>query len=101
MFNGLANVGLSLAITTTTRGRTMKTKNVSSAVLLKIIFEAYKDDADGLLSDLELTVDAEQSLLEFAQEAVQSLEMDEADANDIEFEEDLKKVPALIQTSLV
>tara|TARA_B100000965_G_scaffold5203_1_gene4070 strand:- start:978 stop:1217 length:240 start_codon:yes stop_codon:yes gene_type:complete len=79
----------------------MKTRNVSSAVLLKIIFEAYKDDAEGLLSDLELTVDAEQSLLEFAQEAVQSLEMDEADANEIEFEEDLKKVPALLQTSLV
>ena len=79
----------------------MKTKNVSSAVLLKIIFEAYKDDADGLLSDLELTVDAEQSLLEFAQEAVQSIELDEEDANEIEFEEDLKKVPTLIQTSLV
>ena len=79
----------------------MKTENVSSAVLLKIIFEVYKDDPEGLLSDLELTVDAEQSLLEFAQEAVQSLEMDEADANEIEYEEDLKKVPALLQTSLV
>ena len=101
MFNGLANVGLSLAITTTTRDRTMKTKNVSSAVLLKIIFEAYKNDPEGLLSDLELTVDAEQSLLEFAQEAVESLEMDEADANEIEYEEDLEKVPALLQTSLV
>ena len=97
----MANVGLSLAITTTTRDRTMKTKNVSSAVLLKIIFEAYKNDPEGLLSDLELTVDAEQSLLEFAQEAVQSLELDEADANEIEFDEDLKKVPALLQTSLV
>ena len=97
----MANVGLSLAITTTTRDRTMKTKNVSSAVLLKIIFEAYKDDPEGLLSDLELTVDAEQSLLEFAQEAVESMELEEADANEIEFDEDLKKVPALLQTSLV
>ena len=74
----------------------MKTKNVSSAVLLKIIFEAYKDDPEGLLSDLELTVDAEQSLLEFAQEAVQSIELDEADANEIEFDEDLKKVPTML-----
>ena len=74
----------------------MKTKNVSSAVLLKIIFEAYKDDPEGLLSDLELTVDAGQSLLEFAQEAVQSIELDEADANEIEFDEDPKKVPTML-----
>ena len=101
MFNGLANVGLSLAITTTTRERTMKTKKVSSNTLLKIIFEAYKNDPEGLLSDLENTVDSEESLADFAQSAVECLEMDEEDEKEVEFDEDLKKVPALLQTSLI
>ena len=79
----------------------MKTRNVSSATLLKIIFEAYKDDPEGLLSDLEIAVESEQSLLDLAQESIQSLEMDEADAHEIEIEEELKKVPALLQTALV
>ena len=79
----------------------MKTKKVSSNTLLKIIFEAYKNDPEGLLSDLELTVDSEESLADFAQSAVQSLEMDEEDEKEVEFDEDLKKVPALLQTSLI
>jgi len=79
----------------------MKTRNVSSATLLKIIFEAYKDDPEGLLSDLEIAVESEQSLLDLAQESIQSLEMDEVDAHEIEIEEELKKVPALLQKALV
>tara|TARA_B100001250_G_scaffold359901_1_gene337046 strand:+ start:825 stop:1070 length:246 start_codon:yes stop_codon:yes gene_type:complete len=81
----------------------MATKKVSSNTLLKIIFEAYKNDPEGLLSDLENTVDSEESLVDFAQSAVECLEMDEEDekAQKVEFDEDLEKVPALLQTSLI
>ena len=81
----------------------MATKKVSSNTLLKIIFEAYKNDPEGLLSDLENTVDSEESLADFAQSAVECLEMDEEDekAQKVEFDEDLEKVPALLQTSLI
>ena len=73
----------------------MKTKRVSSEVLLKLIYEAYKGDAEGLLDDLRLTVEAEESLLEFAQQAVQIIELDEEE-QEIDYEEDYKRVPALV-----
>ena len=70
-------------------------KKVSSTVLLALIAEAYKHDPEGLLSDLQITVDREESLVEFAQNAIDVIEMEDPD-EEIEYEEELKRVPALL-----
>ena len=70
-------------------------KKVSSTVLLALIYEAYKDDPEGFVSDLGIIVDREEGLLEFAQSAIELMEMDD-DEGEIEYEEELKKVPALL-----
>ena len=70
-------------------------KKVSSTVLLALIAEAYKHDPEGLLSDLQITVDREESLIEFAQNAIEVIEMEDDD-EEIEYEEELKRVPALL-----
>tara|TARA_B100000427_G_C15114343_1_gene422945 strand:+ start:342 stop:572 length:231 start_codon:yes stop_codon:yes gene_type:complete len=71
-------------------------KKVSSTVLLALIAEAYKHDPEGLLSDLQITVDREESLVEFAQNAIDSIEMEDDDDDQIEYEEELERVPALL-----
>ena len=70
-------------------------KKVSSTVLLALVYEAYKDDPEGFVSDLGIIVDREESLLDFAQQAIELMEMDD-DEGEIEYEEELKKVPALL-----
>ena len=70
-------------------------KKVSSTVLLALIAEAYKHDPEGLLSDLQITVDREESLVEFAQNAIDVIEMEDPE-EEIEYEEELKRVPALL-----
>tara|TARA_R100000781_G_scaffold110636_1_gene76223 strand:+ start:11151 stop:11423 length:273 start_codon:yes stop_codon:yes gene_type:complete len=76
----------------------MTVKRVPSSFLLRIIFEAYKDDPEGLLSDLEIHVDREESLEQFAQDAINCLEMDEEDQEPIiEYNEGLKKVPSIAE----
>jgi dsRNA-specific ribonuclease len=70
-------------------------KKVSSTVLLALIAEAYKHDPEGLLSDLQITVDREESLVEFAQSAIDGIEMEDPE-EEIEYEEELKRVPALL-----
>jgi hypothetical protein len=70
-------------------------KKVSSTVLLALIYEAYKHDPEGFVSDLGIIVDREEGLLEFAQSAIELMEMDDDDG-EIEYEEELKKVPALL-----
>ena len=70
-------------------------KKVSSNVLLALIAEAYKHDPEGLLSDLQITVDREESLVEFAQNAIDVIEMEDPE-EEIEYEEELKRVPALL-----
>jgi len=70
-------------------------KKVSSTVLLALIAEAYKHDPEGLLSDLQITVDREESLVEFAQNAIDAIEMEDPE-EEIEYEEELKRVPALL-----
>ena len=70
-------------------------KKVSSTVLLALIAEAYKHDPEGLLSDLQITVDREESLVEFAQNAIEVIEMEDPE-EEIEYEEELKRVPALL-----
>ena len=70
-------------------------KKVSSTVLLALIAEAYKHDPEGLLSDLQITVDREESLVEFAQNAIEVIEMEDPE-EEVEYEEELKRVPALL-----
>ena len=70
-------------------------KKVSSTVLLALVYEAYKDDPEGFVSDLGIIVDREESLLDFAQQAIEMIEMED-DEGEIEYEEELKKVPALL-----
>ena len=70
-------------------------KKVSSNVLLALIAEAYKHDPEGPLSDLQITVDREESLVEFAQNAIDVIEMEDPE-EEIEYEEELKRVPALL-----
>ena len=70
-------------------------KKVSSTVLLALVYEAYKDDPEGFVSDLGIIVDREESLLDFAQQAIELVEMED-DEGEIEYEEELKKVPALL-----
>ena len=70
-------------------------KKVSSTVLLALIAEAYKHDPEGLLSDLQITVDREESLVEFAQYDIDVIEMEDPE-EEIEYEEELKRVPALL-----
>ena len=70
-------------------------RKVSSTVLLALIAEAYKHDAEGLLSDLQITVDREESLVEFAQNAIEVIEMEDPEET-IEYEEELKRVPTLL-----
>ncbi len=60
-----------------------------------MIAEAYKHDPEGLLSDLQITVDREESLVEFAQNAIDVIEMEDPE-EEIEYEEELKRVPALL-----
>ena len=70
-------------------------KKVSSTVLLALIAEAYKHDPEGLLSDLQITVDREESLVEFAQNAIELIEMEDPEEK-IEYEEELERVPSLL-----
>ena len=74
----------------------MASKKVSSTVLLALIHEAYKHDPEGLLSDLENTVIREESLVEFAQSAIECIEMEDEDEEEVEYEETLKRVPAML-----
>ena len=74
----------------------MASKKVSSTVLLALIHEAYKHDPEGLLSDLENTVIKEESLVEFAQSAIECIEMEDEDEEEVEYEETLKRVPAML-----
>ena len=74
----------------------MASKKVSSTVLLSLIHEAYKDDPEGLLSDLEIAVAREESLVEFAQNAIDCIEMEDEDEDEVEYEETLKRVPAML-----
>ena len=75
-------------------------KKVSSTVLLALIAEAYKHDPEGLLSDLQIIVNNEETLVEFAQQAIEVIEMEDEDEDGpdklIEYEEELKRVPALL-----
>ena len=73
----------------------MKTKKVSSNTLLKIILACYKDDPEGLLSDLEITVDAEESLQEWAIGCLNCLE-DEDDEAEVDYDEAEKRQVALV-----
>ena len=73
----------------------MKTKKVSSNTLLKIILASYKDDPEGLLSDLEITVDAEESLQEWANGCLTCLE-DEDDEAEVDYDEAEKRQVALV-----
>ena len=74
----------------------MASKKVSSTVLLSLIHEAYKHDPEGLLSDLEIAVAREEGLVEFAQSAIECIEMEDEDEDEVEFEETLKRVPAML-----
>ena len=74
----------------------MASRKVSSTVLLSLIHEAYKHDPEGLLSDLENTVIREESLVEFAQSAIECIEMEDEDEEEVEYEETLKRVPAML-----
>ena len=74
----------------------MASRKVSSTVLLALIHEAYKHDPEGLLSDLENTVIREESLVEFAQSAIECIEMEDEDEEEVEYEETLKRVPAML-----
>ena len=76
-------------------------KKVSSTVLLALIAEAYKHDPEGLLSDLQIIVNNEETLVEFAQQAIEVIEMEDEDEEEgsdklIQYEERLKRVPALL-----
>ena len=82
--------------TTTLENLTMASRKVSSTVLLSLIHEAYKHDPEGLLSDLENTVIREESLVEFAQSAIECIEMEDEDEEEVEYEETLKRVPAML-----
>ena len=75
----------------------MSTKKLSSHQCLAIIYEAYKNDPEGLLDDLRITVESEEGLIEFAQSSLESIEMDE-EGYDIETEEEEhnKFLPALV-----
>ena len=70
-------------------------KKVSSSVLLALINEAYKHDPEGLVDDLRIIVNSEESLLDFAKSAIELMEMEDEE-EEIEYEEELKKVPALL-----
>ena len=70
-------------------------KKVSSTVLLALIAEAYKHDPEGLLSDLQIIVDNEETLVEFAQQAIEVIEMEDP-LELIQYEEELERVPALL-----
>ncbi len=83
-------------VTTTLDNLIMASKKVSSTVLLSLIHEAYKHDPEGLLSDLENTVIREESLVEFAQNAIDCIEMEDEDEDEVEYEETLKRVPAML-----
>tara|TARA_Y100001963_G_C6497988_1_gene316558 strand:- start:160 stop:390 length:231 start_codon:yes stop_codon:yes gene_type:complete len=74
----------------------MASKKVSSTVLLSLIHEAYKHDPEGLLSDLEIAVAREEGLVEFAQSAIDCIEMEDEDEEEVEYEETLKRVPAML-----
>jgi len=74
----------------------MASKKVSSTVLLSLIHEAYKHDPEGLLSDLEIAVAREEGLVEFAQNAIDCIEIEDEDEEEVEFEETLKRVPAML-----
>jgi len=82
--------------TTTLENLIMASKKVSSTVLLALIHEAYKHDPEGLLSDLENTVIREEGLVEFAQSAIDCIEMEDEDEEEVEYEETLKRVPAML-----
>ena len=73
----------------------MKTKKVSSNTLLQIILACYKDDPEGLLSDLEITVAAEESLQEWANGALNCME-DEDDEAEVDYDEAEKCQVALV-----
>ena len=73
----------------------MKTKKVSSNTLLKIILASYKDDPEGLLSDLEITVDAEESLQEWASGALSCME-DEDDEVEVDYDDAETRQVALV-----
>ena len=70
-------------------------KKVSSTVLLALVYEAYKHDPEGFVDDLRIIVENEESLLDFAQQAIEMIEMDD-DEGEIEYEEEFKKVPTLL-----
>ena len=78
----------------------MAIKKVSSTVLLRLVYEAYKNDPEGFVSDLGIIVDNEQTLVEFAQQAIELIEMDDEEEEGpdklIEYEEELSKVPTLL-----
>ena len=78
----------------------MAIKKVSSTVLLRLVYEAYKNDPEGFVSDLGIIVDNEQTLVEFAQQAIELIEMDDEEEEGpdklVEYEEDLPKGPSLL-----
>ena len=70
-------------------------KKVSSTVLLALVYEAYQHDPEGFVDDLRIIVANAESLLDFATQAIEMIEMEDDDG-EIEYEEELKKVPALL-----
>ena len=78
--------------------KNMLTKKISSNACLRIILEAYRHDPEGLLSDLEIIVESDEGLVEFAQSAVESIQLNEEDEYEIEADtqEHNKKVAALV-----
>ena len=52
----------------------MKNKKTSTTALLRIILEMYKGDPEGLLEDLEITCDRDESLKDWAQGCLEALE---------------------------
>ena len=70
-------------------------KKVSSTVLLALVYEAYKHDPEGFVDDLRIIVENEESLLDFAQQAIEMIEMDDEEG-EIEYEEEFKKGPTLL-----
>ena len=52
----------------------MKNKKTSTNALLRIILEMYKGDPEGLLDDLEISVEQGDSLKDWAQGCLEALE---------------------------
>ncbi len=48
------------------------------------------------MSDLEIAVAREEGLVEFAQSAIDCIEMEDEDEEEVEYEETLKRVPAML-----